>query len=345
MRLPAASLLLLAGFLLGCWKIFPDPSDRPGTFLAEPVNLTAFNSEFDDYNSALPQNRSDLQPLVFSSKRVRKDKFNLVFKFLNLSYNDNQKRLDANETIYGGWTDVENARTLENQVTYINGDFNVLGPQVLSFGSDLGGGGTQEWLTLYADDRDGDLNVRFFHNRGDKWKQQGPFEVRFLNGPADDAYPSFREQYGKPVSELYFTSNRGGNFDIYRVKLPTNKPFLETLLTTERLPVEKVEELSTPADDKCPNLLGDVMVFTSNRPGGQGGFDLYVSRYQNGTWSKPENLGTRINTASDEYRPALVRNLRNFTYDLMIFSSNRPGGKGGFDLYMVGLPGAPAQSN
>lgn len=344
MRVPAAFLLLISGVLLGC-GLFPDPSHKAGRFLDEPVNLTAFNSEFDDYNSALPANRSGLHPLVFSSKRVRKDKFNLVFKHLNLNYDDKENRLTANDAPQSGQDAESTARTLENQVTFINGDFNVLGPQVVSFGDDLGGGNRQEWLTLYADDRDGNLNVRFFHNQGDKWKQQGPFEVRFLNGPADDAYPSFREQFGQPISELYFTSNRSGNFDIYRVKLPANKPFLETLLTTDSLPVEKVQELSTPADDKCPNLLGDVMVFTSNRPGGQGGFDLYVSRYQNGTWSKPENLGPRINTASDEYRPVVARNLVNFTYKLMIFSSNRPGGKGGFDLYMVGLPDAVSQSN
>ncbi len=198
----------------------------------------------------------------------------------------------------------------------------------------------EQYLFLYADDRDGNLNVRFWYTSGDKQTNQGPFDVKFLNGPADDAYPTFLDRYGLNVRELYFTSNRDGNFDIYRVVLPQNKPLLDVLRTEQALSAEKVEILSSPADDKCPFVYNNTMVFTSNRPGGSGGFDLYVSRYENGQWSKPENAGTSINTQADEYRPVLVRNLQ-FTYNLMVFSSNRPGGKGGFDLYLVGLKGYP----
>jgi hypothetical protein len=79
-----------------------------------------------------------------------------------------------------------------------------------------------------------------------------------------------------------------------------------------------------------------MMVFISDRPGGQGGEDIYYSEYIDGKWSAPINVGPRINTASNEYRPILP-DLSNFNYRLMIFSSNRPGGKGGYDLYMTGL--------
>ena len=75
------------------------------------------------------------------------------------------------------------------------------------------------------------------------------------------------------------------------------------------------------------------MVFTSNRPGGLGGYDLYYSVFRNGKWSSPVNLGPRINTASDEYRPIIGYD-PDFTNQFMMFSSNRPGGKGGFDLYL-----------
>ena len=78
------------------------------------------------------------------------------------------------------------------------------------------------------------------------------------------------------------------------------------------------------------------MVFTSNRPGGMGGFDLYYSIFRNGNWSSPVNFGPRINTSSDEYRPVLGSN-PDFTNQFMMFSSNRTGGKGGFDLYFTGV--------
>jgi len=102
------------------------------------------------------------------------------------------------------------------------------------------------------------------------------------------------------------------------------------------MPVQKDAVLSSESDDKCPFISNDMLVFTSNRTGGYGGFDLYYSRRENGKWSTPVNFGPKINTAYDEYRP-IIRPEYGFTNDFMLFSSNRPGGKGGFDLYYVGI--------
>ena len=78
------------------------------------------------------------------------------------------------------------------------------------------------------------------------------------------------------------------------------------------------------------------MVFTSDRPGGFGGFDLYYSLFRNGKWNSPVNFGPKINTSSDEYRP-LLGFYSGFENIYLIFSSDRPGGLGGFDLYFTGL--------
>jgi hypothetical protein len=78
------------------------------------------------------------------------------------------------------------------------------------------------------------------------------------------------------------------------------------------------------------------MVFASNREGGLGGYDLYYSVFTKGQWSAPVNFGPSINTASDEYRPVLGSD-EEFTNVFMMFSSNRPGGHGGFDLYFTGI--------
>jgi hypothetical protein len=75
---------------------------------------------------------------------------------------------------------------------------------------------------------------------------------------------------------------------------------------------------------------------SSNRAGGFGGYDIYYSVFRNGNWSSPVNMGSRINTSSDEYRPVIGSN-PDFTNNFIMFSSNRPGGKGGFDLYFSGL--------
>jgi hypothetical protein len=83
-------------------------------------------------------------------------------------------------------------------------------------------------------------------------------------------------------------------------------------------------------------IFKNIMFFVSDRPGGLGGFDLYYSIFNNGNWSSPVNMGPDFNSSSDEYRP-VIGYLPDFTNYFIMFSSNRPGGKGGYDLYFRGL--------
>ncbi|MPR33501.1 OmpA family protein [Salmonirosea aquatica] len=77
---------------------------------------------------------------------------------------------------------------------------------------------------------------------------------------------------------------------------------------------------------------GKSLYFVSDRPGGKGGTDIYVSRLDNGTWSAPVNLGSEINTKGDEMFPFMDEN------DNLYFASNgRPGGMGGLDIYFAPL--------
>jgi hypothetical protein len=80
------------------------------------------------------------------------------------------------------------------------------------------------------------------------------------------------------------------------------------------------------------------MVFASNRDGGYGGYDLWYASYDGSEWSEPVNFGPDINTEHDEFRPIIMSTDANkYLNDLLIFSSNRPGGKGGYDLYYTGM--------
>lgn len=98
-------------------------------------------------------------------------------------------------------------------------------------------------------------------------------------------------------------------------------------------PVNLGPILNTTVADVAPVLSdeGLSLYFTSNRPGGFGGQDIWVSKRAsvNDPWEPPQNLGPNVNTSSEEQTPRLSADGR-----LLFFQSNRPGGFGGFDLYV-----------
>lgn len=71
---------------------------------------------------------------------------------------------------------------------------------------------------------------------------------------------------------------------------------------------------------------GKSLYFVSNRPGGQGGFDIYVSNKRGSIWGEPRNLGATINTAGDEIAPFSDGSTLYFASDYQI-------GYGGFDIF------------
>lgn len=82
---------------------------------------------------------------------------------------------------------------------------------------------------------------------------------------------------------------------------------------------------------------GKVLYFVSDRPGGRGGTDVYVSRLENNKWSVPRNLGAPINTKGDEMFPFVDE-----TGNLYFASNGQSGGLGGLDIYFAPLAGGDA---
>lgn len=75
---------------------------------------------------------------------------------------------------------------------------------------------------------------------------------------------------------------------------------------------------------------GKSLLFSSDIPGGFGGYDIYITHWDNNlkTWGIPVNLGAQVNTQGDEISPVLFNNM-------LIFSSNGHIGFGGYDIYSV----------
>jgi len=157
--------------------------------------------------------------------------------------------------------------------------------------------------------------------------EYGTFEE---GAPLD--YP-FNENYneGGPTitannRELYFTvceMNKEGreNCDIYYCK-KVGSYWGE---------IEKIEVINSEYWESQPSISSDgqYLYFVSNRPGGIGGLDLYVSqRKLNGDWDAPKNLGKTINTRKNEKSPFIHSDSQTF-----YFASNGQPTMGGYDIY------------
>jgi hypothetical protein len=98
-------------------------------------------------------------------------------------------------------------------------------------------------------------------------------------------------------------------------------------------PATPVSELNTTALDLTPTIRydGREIIIASNRPGGAGSQDLWVSVREsvNDSWSDPVNLGSLINSGAAENFPALSSDGGS-----LYFSATRPEGYGQSDLFV-----------
>ncbi|MEO1995836.1 MAG: hypothetical protein ABGZ17_11240, partial [Planctomycetaceae bacterium] len=111
--------------------------------------------------------------------------------------------------------------------------------------------------------------------------------------------PAATPRFASHGTVLYFTlQNSSGQADIWESRM------VEGAWTAPQpLPV-----INSTANEFGPMLDRQEkhLYFYSDRSGGLGGFDIYVARRsEQGTWQTPVNLGPQINSAADEYDPAV----------------------------------------
>jgi tetratricopeptide (TPR) repeat protein len=74
---------------------------------------------------------------------------------------------------------------------------------------------------------------------------------------------------------------------------------------------------------------GKVLYFTAcNRRDGKGQCDIYMAIWEEGNWNTPVNIGAPVNTRYSEKHPTISADGR-----ALFFTSNRPGGKGSYDIW------------
>lgn len=97
-----------------------------------------------------------------------------------------------------------------------------------------------------------------------------------------------------------------------------------------------INSLEWAEPSACMGASGEIILFSSNRPGGMGGKDLYrVVKLPNGKWSEAQNLGPDINTPFDEDAPFL-----NPEGTKLYFSSQGHKNMGGYDVFRCDIDSA-----
>jgi hypothetical protein len=326
-----AKITVLIGLIIStsCEKNPSGYKYEQGTLPDTPVNLSDFNTEYDDYNSTAPS-LGRLIPFCFSTNRNSNgNEFDIIYQPMNVNFDKTTGDLKViNE--YANWgvymDDYEIIKTGLNKIKTTGNEF---GPNLMTGYSS----NEYNFTLLYSSDLTGNYQINFISNRTNETFSE-PKEVEFINSEFEDMYPTFNSE----KSKIYFCSNRNGkDFDFYYVNVNSEMD-IELLLSDNSSHKILVDSsLSSSSDDKCPFIFENKMVFSSNRDGGFGGFDLYYSIFENGKWSEPINFGEKINTRFDEYRPILINEGVSEAQTMMVFSSNRTGGLGGFDLYFVGI--------
>jgi hypothetical protein len=147
-----------------------------------------------------------------------------------------------------------------------------------------------------------------------------------INGPDNDCDACISSD----GLTLYFSSDRGDkrdNWDIWMATRAAKQDPWEP-------PVNLGPPINTPQIERRPHICANdlVLLFVSDRSGGLGGSDLYVSRRTtaNDPWPEPINMGSMINRKSREESPFL-----SFDRSTILFTSSRSGGWGQRDIWLT----------
>jgi OmpA-OmpF porin, OOP family len=234
------------------------------------------------------------------------------------------------------------AHLISQEIPFVFGVPKNLGPVINTSSFDGGPSLSADGLTLYlASARPGgvggdDLWVSVRRTQSDPW--QPPVNLgSTVNSTAGDASPSISSN----GLELYFDSGRPGGQGSGDIWVTTRASTTDAWGTPRNLgPI-----VNSGSADSVPKLSADglSLFFASNRPGGLGMRDVWISTRPSRPepWHAPVNLGPAVNTPENEWCPGISPD--GLT---LIVNSTRPGGLGGEDLWMTtratrSLPWAP----
>ena len=175
-----------------------------------------------------------------------------------------------------------------------------------------------------------------------------------LSGSVNSKYSDYFPMLDPAGTKLYFTSQRPDGEGTRSILKPKTKSknslnqeepnselvesdedlyFIEKVGLTWGAPVKLPEPLNTDSNDAaaCFSADGQLMVFTAcGISDAVGSCDIYFSTMEGGVWSSPRNMGNVVNSPEWDAQVSL-----SYDGSKLFFISNREGGYGETDIYMV----------
>ncbi len=204
---------------------------------------------------------------------------------------------------------LENLRNISMPLNMINSDYN---PIILP---DLN---VMYFIALNS--KSGEKEIKVSHKEIGIWKKSKTININLgkkidinsisLAGISYDGNILFFQKKEKKRADIYFSEKRNNSFGLLqKLDANVNSKYLEGKIYI--------------------NKKGDEIYFSSDRPGGYGGKDIYkVKKLGNNKWSKAINLGENINTSYDEDAPFVHSNSHT-----IYFSSKGHNTMGGYDIF------------
>ena len=278
----------------------PQPTPTPHGDFKAPVNMgTPINSQANEF---APSFTKDGKTLVFNSRKGGSRYQNLY-----------TSRLQSD----GKWS---TPRALQ----VLNSPYNDETPQLSPKGD----------LIIFSSDRDGSLEMPrnrlgqvkvsydLYWSRKVEGRWSKPVKIPgAVHTMSHERSPSMDYKTGT----LYYSSWPFG--DIRRARLMSADYRNGRFINPRPLPAQINDGHIGLAPVFSPEKGG--LYFSSNRPGGHGGWDIYFAPIKAGTFGAPVNLGPKINSPRHEL---FFTNLGKNIY----LCSNRAGGKGRYDIYRTG---------
>jgi hypothetical protein len=303
---------LLAVVLLGGCPVSGYSRREPVEPPTVPTSIAGLNTQWDDYNAAKPPG---LDQIIYSTNRGSEGK--------HLDVWIAEVQLGKQPHVLG------EPRPYAPELMSPADERGPLQMSIADFTTDTTHGGGALVFSSARDGGAGGLDLYWAHTN-----PPAVHRLEHLSSVANDAYLTAKFGDVMHPRTLFASDRTGTGYDIYEAQWDSYQIAGPPLL------VKKVDALSSDADDSAPFAAsrGDYrsadIVFASKREGGRGGWDIWCSHYDGTTYSAPAPL-TFANSEHDEFRPSVA------DAQFLVFSSNRPGGRGGYDLYTMRFDGCP----